>query len=72
MRSQTEPEKSISVAERGHRFVRKNSRIYRENELWKIETPIHGGVSREELLFSNSAEVRYDVAEVPGVEVEEE
>jgi vancomycin resistance protein VanW len=61
---------SISVKERNHRFIRKGGKVYRENELWRVETdPESQEVLREELLMRNHAEVRYDVSQIPGVEV---
>jgi len=69
IRSMTEPEMVISVEERRHRFVRRGDAVYRENELWKLESPFHGGDAREELLFLNSAEVQYDTSAMPEVEV---
>lgn len=58
------------VEERKHRFVRINGLVYRENELWRIETRSETSkVIAEELIMKNHAEVRYDVSEIPGIEV---
>lgn len=60
----------FSVEERNHRFVRIDGTVYRENELWQIKTdPVTSEVTAEELLMKNHAEVRYDAAEMPGIEV---
>jgi len=72
IRSLSESEMVILIEERGHRFIRRNGVVYRENELWKIESSRHGGISSEKLLFANSAEVRYDTTDLPGVFVSEE
>jgi vancomycin resistance protein VanW len=58
----------ISVEERNHRFIRIEGTVYRENELWRIETdPATSEIKAEELLMKNHAEVRYDVTEIPGI-----
>ena len=58
------------VEERKHRFVRINGLVYRENELWRIETRSETSeIIAEELIMKNHAEVRYDVSEIPGIEV---
>lgn len=60
----------FSVQERIHRFVRIDGTVFRENELWRIETdPATSKIVSEELLMKNHAEVRYDVSEIPGIEV---
>jgi len=60
----------ISVEERKHRFVRIEGTVYRENELWRIETDtLTSEVVSEELIMKNHAEVRYDVTEIPGIKV---
>lgn len=61
---------SWRIEERNHRFVRSGGVVYRENELWRIvtDTATSEKVS-EELLFTNHAEVRYDISEIPGIEV---
>ena len=58
----------FSVEERNHRFIRTDGTVFRENELWRIESD--SGTSEviaEELLMKNRAEVRYDVTEIPGI-----
>lgn len=60
----------FSVEERNHRFVREGGTVYRENELWRIETSMGTSeIMTDELLMKNHAEVRYDVSEIPGIEV---
>ena len=60
----------FSVEERNHRFIRIEGTVYRENELWRIETDSETSeVVAEELLMKNHAEVRYDVSEIPGIQV---
>lgn len=60
----------IAVEERNHRFVRTGGTVYRENELWRIETDtLTSEVVSEELFMKNHAEVRYDVTEIPGIKV---
>ena len=60
----------ISVEERNHRFVRIDGTVYRENELWRIETDaVTSEVISLELIIKNHAEVRYDVTRIPGIEV---
>lgn len=60
----------FEVEERKHRFVRKDGMVYRENELWRRETDqITLEILAEELIMKNHAEVRYDVAEMPGIEI---
>ena len=63
----------FTIEERKHRFVRIDGIVYRENELWRKET--RQGTSEiltEKLLMKNHAEVRYDVSEIPGIEIIEE
>jgi len=63
---------SYSIAERNHRFVRRNTAVYRENEIWKLrQNTATASVEWEKCLFKNSAWVLYDTETVP-VEVETE
>lgn len=63
----------FTVEEREHRFVRINGIVYRENELWRKETDLETSeILKEELLLKNHSEVRYDVSEMPGIEVVEQ
>ncbi len=58
----------FSVEERHHRFIRINGTVFRENELWRIESDsVTSETVAEELLMKNCAEVRYDVTEIPGI-----
>ncbi len=60
----------FSVEERNHRFIRIGGTVYRENELWRIETDsVTSEILAEGLLMKNHAEVRYDVTEIPGLVV---
>ncbi len=62
----------LEVEERKHRFVRIDGKIYRENELWQIETDTAvSEITAERLLMKNHAEVRYDVSDITGIEVDE-
>lgn len=62
----------FSVEERDHRFVSRGDAVFRENQLWRIARESEGSrLIDEELLMENSAEVRYDVSCIPGIEVEE-
>lgn len=74
IRASDESRTPISIEERGHRFVRRGGTVYRENELWRIEGPADegSGTTHTCLLYSNVAEVRYDVSSIPGVTVEED
>lgn len=54
------PKFTVEVDEREHRFVRKDDIIFRENEIWRRFVMSDGDV-REEMVFSNSAVVMYDV-----------
>ncbi|MBV9215311.1 MAG: VanW family protein [Acidobacteria bacterium] len=50
------------VFERNHRFLRKNGRIYRENEIWReIIDRRTGDRLAEELLVHNHAEIKYEL-----------
>ncbi|MCD4701870.1 MAG: VanW family protein [Candidatus Aegiribacteria sp.] len=70
IRSEVVPPGKFVVEERDHRFIRVNGTVYRENELWRIETDSASSeIVTEELLMKNHAEVLYDVSEIPGIEV---
>lgn len=63
----------FTIEERKHRFVRIDGIVYRENELWLKETRQDTSeILTEKLLMKNHAEVRYDVSEIPGIEIIEE
>ncbi len=60
----------FTIEERDHRFVRIDGTVYRENELWRKEiNPGTSEILEEKLLLKNHSEVRYDVSEIPGIEV---
>ncbi|MCK5841933.1 MAG: VanW family protein [Candidatus Sabulitectum sp.] len=62
---------AYSIVEKNHRFIRENGIVYRENELWRIETDRESSrILSEKLLFKNHVEVLYDVSSVPGLIVE--
>ncbi|MCK5035680.1 MAG: VanW family protein [Candidatus Sabulitectum sp.] len=64
---------AYSIVERNHRFIRKNGIVFRENELWRIETDRESSrILSEKLLFKNHVEVLYDVFSIPGLIVEGE
>ncbi|WP_318614596.1 VanW family protein [Sporosarcina sp. YIM B06819] len=53
---------SYHVKERKHKFSKKNSKNYRQNEIWrKTVDKRTGNYMNEELLIKNFAEVKYDV-----------
>ncbi|MCD4707732.1 MAG: VanW family protein [Candidatus Sabulitectum sp.] len=59
---------SYSIVERNHRFVMENGKVYRENELWRIETAARtSGIVSRKFLFRNHVEVLYDVSGIPGI-----
>lgn len=61
-----------SIVEKNHRFIRKNGTVFRENELWRIETDNESSrILSEKLLFKNHVEVLYDVSKIPDIKVEE-
>jgi len=60
----------FSVEEKNHRFVRSCGVVYRENELWRTETDLMTDeIVSNVLLMKNRSEVRYDVSDIPGIEV---
>ena len=59
-----------SVVEKQHKFVRKNNKVYRENEIWIVEKDIESSeILSEKLCFKNHVEVLYDTS---AINVEEE
>ncbi|WP_058304699.1 VanW family protein [Gorillibacterium timonense] len=60
------------VEERNHRFLRKNGRNYRQNEIWRtVVDRKTGWTTKEEKLISNFAEVKYELpVENPDLEGE--
>jgi vancomycin resistance protein VanW len=62
LRSDEEMPESFHVFERNHRFVRKNDKNYRENEIWReVIDKRTGDKLRQELLIKNFAEVKYEL-----------
>jgi vancomycin resistance protein VanW len=60
--SDAELPESFHVFERNHRFVRKNEKNYRENEIWReVVNKKTGDKTRQELLIKNFAEVKYEL-----------
>ncbi len=57
---------SYHIFERNHRFVRKNNKNFRENEIWrKIVDRRSGNQVKEELLVKNFSEVKYELNFTP-------
>ncbi len=53
---------SYSVFEKNHRFLTRNGRNYRENEIWRqINDRRTGNLLGEELLVKNFSEVKYEI-----------
>jgi vancomycin resistance protein VanW len=69
----TETPCEVAIEERGHRFVRRDSVIWRENELWKLRKDRStGDTVSEERIMINSAIVKYDPVAESGADVEQE
>lgn len=72
IRCSSPPRFEYAVEEREHRFIRRGDEVFRENEIWKIrKAPDTGEVLDSKLLFRNKCLVRYDVSEIPGIQVED-
>lgn len=55
---------SYHVEERNHRFLRRDGRNYRENEIWRrVVERRTGETVRTELLMQNFSEVKYEIPE---------
>ncbi len=53
---------SYHVFERAHRFLRRDGKLFRENEIWReVIDRRTGDRTREELLVKNFAEVKYEI-----------
>ena len=64
---------AYSIIEKNHRFIMENGIVYRENELWRIESDKESSkILSEKLLFKNHVEVLYDALTIPGLIVEGE
>lgn len=74
IRSDSLQKETLSVEERGHRFVRGPSGVvYRENSLWLIRRDAFTGkLLSEENIMNNCVQVKYDPLSVPGLEVEDD
>lgn len=60
--SETVLENSYSVFEKNHRFLRRDEKNYRENEIWReVRNRRTGNLLREELLVKNFSEVKYEL-----------
>lgn len=60
--SETETPHSYSVFERNHRFLSKNGKNYRENEIWRsVIDRRTGNTVREEMLVKNFSELKYEL-----------
>jgi len=63
--SEQATEESFSVFEKNHAFVKKDEKIYRQNEIWrKVIDKRSGNTLREEPLVKNFAEVKYEVRDL--------
>jgi len=64
--SDIEPIYSYHIFEKGHRFLVKNGKNFRENEIWRnVVDRRSGETEREELIVANFSEVLYDPPNVP-------
>lgn len=62
IRSDRETEFSYHVFERNHRFIERDGKNFRENEIWReVIDRRTGNRVREELLVKNFSEVKYDL-----------
>jgi vancomycin resistance protein VanW len=62
LQSDTEWPYSYHIIEKNHRFIKKDEKNYRENEIWrKVIDKKTGQVFKEELLIHNFSEIRYDL-----------
>ncbi|RLQ96145.1 VanW family protein [Falsibacillus albus] len=53
------------IEERNHRFITKNNKNYRSNEIWrKVHDRRTGNLLKEELVMKNFAEVKYELNSV--------
>lgn len=60
--SKEETPNTYHVVERDHRFVEKNGKNFRQNEIWReVIDRRTGNVTGEELLVKNFAEVKYEL-----------
>jgi vancomycin resistance protein VanW len=60
--SDQEPPNSYSVFEKNHRFLNRDGKNYRENEIWReVRNRRTGNQLREELLVKNFSEVKYEL-----------
>jgi vancomycin resistance protein VanW len=65
--SNQEPSYSYHVFEKDHRFLTKNGKNYRENEIWrKLVDRKTGNQVAEELIVKNFAEVKYELSFAAG------
>ncbi|MCR4312328.1 MAG: VanW family protein, partial [Candidatus Uhrbacteria bacterium] len=63
VRSDNEPTFSYSIVERGHRFVKEDDIVYRENEIIRQHIDRKtGNIVVEESLYKNHSQVLYPVA----------
>ena len=63
LRSGVRPKWSYSVFEKNHRFIRRQSKVFRTNELWRKVMDIQQGgqIIRKEFIVRNFAEVKYAI-----------
>ena len=72
IRCSSPPKFVYTLEEREHRFLRRGKEVFRQNQIWKIRKERETGKTvSSELLFRNECLVRYDVSEIPGIEVED-
>lgn len=63
IRSDKELDKSYHVFEKNHKFIEKDGKYYRENEIWRtVIDRVTGNKVEEELLIKNHCEVKYKVS----------
>ena len=57
---------SYHITEKNHRFLRRDGKNYRENEIWKnIFDKRTGKLLTEEMVIKNFSEVKYSLADLP-------
>ena len=62
--SDREPSDSYHVFERNHQFIRKEGKVFRQNEIWReVIDRRTGNKKGEELLVSNFSEIKYELTD---------
>ena len=62
--SDREPPHSYHVFERDHRFIRKEGKVFRQNEIWReVIDRRTGNKKGEEMIVSNFSEIKYELSD---------